>query len=136
LLDVAKKFKSIINNKETGKFSNGQKQKAWINITNNYNSQCPSGYPRKSEELIYKYRNLKFLEKAQIAEEKKSLKSTGGGPYDGPSTSSLSFGFSDLEIVGVPNVFDSNLNELEAIEMQLSEDTYIVSKLLSYFFLQ
>jgi hypothetical protein len=118
LVELASKFSKIINNKDTNKISIQQKQKAWVNITNNFNSQSLSGVPRKSEELISKYRNLKRIQKSNFAKERKALKATGGGPKQAATIPNV-FNITDREIAGIPNIFDSNGDEMEIIELDV-----------------
>jgi hypothetical protein len=118
LVELTSKFTKIINNKDTNKVSSQLKQKAWVNITNSFNYQSPSGIPRKAEELINKYRNLKRIQKASLAKEKKQLKATGGGPFVAGTSTNI-FGISESEIVGIPNIYDSNGGEIEVTEYEV-----------------
>jgi hypothetical protein len=111
LAEICAKYVGIISCKETNKVNLSQKQKAWIGITNKFNAGSLSGKYRTKDELLNKYKNMKKKYKGDVAKQKREQKATGGGPFQGPSTSNV-FGITEQEVVGIANAFDSNGDEI------------------------
>jgi hypothetical protein len=108
-----------------------------------FNAGSLSGFPRSKEKLINKFKNMKKKYKTEVAKEKKDLKATGGGPFQGgSSSSSLDFGLSQTEVMGISNPLDSNGEEIPCT-IDIYEKGYEVSSFLilyiylktNYFFL-
>lgn len=58
LLDIVAKYKNIIENKKTDGANLIQKQKAWFEVANEFNSSS-SGFSRTIESLQQTYKNWK-----------------------------------------------------------------------------
>ena len=57
------------------------KKKAWLQIENEFNTQCPSEQSRTWMQLKQKWNNIKKGVKDKTADNKSKLKGTGGGSH-------------------------------------------------------
>lgn len=69
LCEVIEKYKHIIENKRTDGASLQDKQKAWLKVTNDYNSTT-TAYVRTVESLQQSYKNIKKKVKKQLSATK------------------------------------------------------------------
>jgi len=78
-MSLVLKYKNKIECKKTDKTNNDLKQKAWEQLSNEYNSICGEPF-RDGKVLRRKYENQKKRSKQKFADEKTHLRGTGGGP--------------------------------------------------------
>jgi len=79
LINIIKKYKNIIESKQTDKLSWKDKSNAWETITNEFNATALSGTYRTTESLKKFYENLKKDTRKMATQEKMELYKTGGG---------------------------------------------------------
>ncbi|XP_063619022.1 uncharacterized protein LOC134791816 [Cydia splendana] len=72
LCDVVSKYIHIIENKKTDGASLLQKQKAWLEVAEEYNSST-TGFSRTAESLQQTYKNLKKRAKKNASDEKMDI---------------------------------------------------------------
>lgn len=82
LLNLISDFKHIVENKQTNSQTWRDKNEAWIQITDAFNSRTPEEYPRTKDALKKYYDNIKKNVRKEVAEDKKELTKTGGGRPD------------------------------------------------------
>ncbi|CAH0556512.1 unnamed protein product [Brassicogethes aeneus] len=97
LLDLVKKFKDAVENKECGAVSFKQKNEAWVEISKQFNAES-GGQPRSYKVLKEKWNNMKRNTTKSIAKIKKHMGGTGGGPSCNETLSSQETAV--LEIIG------------------------------------
>lgn len=92
--------------------------KAWNEVFIEYNAG-QSGGPKSLKSLQDKYKNEKKLAKQRLSQNKSEMRKTGGGTFEMDCTED--FGFSQEQISGLTNKFDSDFitveeNEKEALK--------------------
>lgn len=112
LLNTVYSFKNIIENKKTNAQSWKEKDEAWEKVTKAFNSQTVEGYPRSKESLRKYYDNIKKMVRRDVANERKELHETGGGPNDQPPddpTRELALGLmNEKTVFGLHNPYDGD----------------------------
>ncbi|CAB3232125.1 unnamed protein product [Arctia plantaginis] len=107
LKELLEKY-SIIMNKKTDHASTKQKDEAWCQLTNEFNSN--NLIYRTEKQLIYKFNNMKKNARKELSQEKKERRCTGGGPPP-PKPSDTSEWLCSImgeSIVGLPSTHDSD----------------------------
>ncbi|CAB3224871.1 unnamed protein product [Arctia plantaginis] len=107
LKELLEKY-SIIMNKKTDHASTKQKDEAWCQLTNEFNSN--NLIYRTKKQLIYKFNNMKKNARKELSQEKKERRCTGGGPPP-PKPSDTSEWLCSImgeSIVGLPSTHDSD----------------------------
>jgi hypothetical protein len=102
LLDFVAEHSEVINGRVTANNTKKDKEHAWFLITNKFNTQARSGAQRFPNELESRYKRLRKQAKVNLSAQRNFQKETGGGP------SMDQFGFSNLEVHGLENQYDSN----------------------------
>ncbi|XP_063361800.1 uncharacterized protein LOC134650797 [Cydia amplana] len=72
LCDIVRKYIHIIENKKTDGANLLQKQKAWLEVAEEYNSST-TGYSRTAESLQQTYKNLKKRAKKNASDDKMDI---------------------------------------------------------------
>lgn len=116
LLEFANPWSHVINNTQTNEATKDAKKMAWAEITTTFNMNSLRGLQRSPAELMGRYTRLKMTAKREAASHRQYASQTGGG------TSFMPFGFSQEQVHGVPQPFDSN-SRAQAFYF---EDTYVV----------
>ncbi|RVE53390.1 hypothetical protein evm_001960 [Chilo suppressalis] len=80
LIEVAKDFISIIDNKKTDGSSIEAKKQAWIQLTSKYNAISETGV-RTEKQLHALYDNLKKKARKNMSDDKSEMYKTGGGTF-------------------------------------------------------
>ena len=80
LVDAAKAFKNILENKRSDAVTSRDKQRAWEAISSSYNAQTTAN--RTAEQLRQKYDSLKKEARKYAAKKRQHRLQTGGGPAD------------------------------------------------------
>ncbi|KAG8182892.1 hypothetical protein JTE90_004257 [Oedothorax gibbosus] len=78
LLNCVSEYTKVIDCKETNALKADAKVKAWLSVTELYNSQS-SVTKRSLNQLKSKYKNLKAASRKRLADEKLEIFLTGGG---------------------------------------------------------
>ncbi|KAF5300055.1 hypothetical protein FQR65_LT19403 [Abscondita terminalis] len=79
LLNLVFEKRHIVENKKTDAVSSREKQKCWEGIASEFNAQSPSCVSRTANSLLKFYNNKKKEVRKEVAQEKFSLRKTGGG---------------------------------------------------------
>lgn len=109
LVNIIMKFKHIIENKATDTCNIKQKQLAWTQVTNNFNAASLN--TRNTKTLKMKYDGLKKQLKKKVAEQKRQLYGTGGGPMVGIKLEDYEeklYSIMKLNVEGLPSRGDSD----------------------------
>jgi len=109
LVECIKKREDVLNNRKTNGITPAMKNKAWQEIIKEYNSSQTGGN-KTLIEIQAKYRNMKTLMKKELSLNVKEIKKTGGGSAD--INISNDFGFSQEQITGLTNQFDSDWEKM------------------------
>ncbi|GBP01900.1 hypothetical protein EVAR_7591_1 [Eumeta japonica] len=80
LIEVAKEFVCIIDNKKTDGTSVEAKKRAWAALTNKYNAVSETGC-RTEKQLHALYDNLKKKARKNMSDDKSEMYKTGGGTF-------------------------------------------------------
>lgn len=84
LVSLVEKFKHIIENKKTDAVTNKDKDAAWKNIENAFNSCGISTSARSWKTLNLKYEGIKKTTKKKSSLQRQETYITGGGPSNAP----------------------------------------------------
>ncbi|KAL0878982.1 hypothetical protein ABMA27_003963 [Loxostege sticticalis] len=77
LIEIAKEFVSIIDNKKTDMSTVEKKKRAWLALTKQYNAFSDTG-PRTEKQLHALYDNLKKRARKNMADDKSEMCKSGG----------------------------------------------------------
>lgn len=127
LLNIIFKYKHIIECKKTDAITWREKESTWKKVADLFNSQCPSGVHRPAASLKKYYENIKKNVRKDVANEKASIKCTGGGKgyFENDPTMDLALEITNEKTVhGLVNKFDSDVNETPTSENQNSSHSY------------
>lgn len=80
LLNIIATFKNVVENKKTDGTTWRLKDETWGKITSIFNSQSSENVSRSKDSLRKYYENLKKNIRKDVAQENKTIRSTGGGP--------------------------------------------------------
>lgn len=119
LLEEVAKYWNIIECKTTNKINKKEKDYVWDKILASY-SQRVGVVTKKVEQLQGKYDNLKTKAKKVVAESKKNILGTGGGPSNNDHI--------DPVIQAVLNILNSKL--VAGLKPQHDCDTDVVRTIL------
>jgi hypothetical protein len=79
-LELANKYKNVIENKKTDATSKIEKDEAWNKIADEFNKLCPSLIGRTSSHLKNFFDNQKRSARKRAADNRMEIMRTGGGP--------------------------------------------------------
>ncbi|CAH1113904.1 unnamed protein product [Psylliodes chrysocephalus] len=125
LLNAVYSQRKIIENKETNKFTNIEKDKAWEKVAVVYNAH--SLEYRNTDQLKSKFDNLKTKTRKIVAQERAHIKGTGGGgplPPDYDPVIQLIVKIINWKtVVGLENTFGSDYtaNDIEDGSQTIAE---------------
>ncbi|CAK1598048.1 unnamed protein product [Parnassius mnemosyne] len=88
LIEVAKEFVAIIDNKKTDGTTVEAKKQAWMALTNKYNALSETGI-RTEKQLHALYDNLKKKARKNLSNDKSEMYKTGGGTFCPKTTNHL-----------------------------------------------
>ncbi|XP_072402825.1 myb/SANT-like DNA-binding domain-containing protein 3 [Diabrotica undecimpunctata] len=132
ILDLAIKYKFIIENKQTDGVTNKQKAIAWENITKEFNAMNVNTH-RTSKQIKTFYENIKRKIKKKQAVEKVEKYKTGGGPEQ--TTTILLPGEEKLlgalkeQFQPLPNVYDSSTSFYEECTNNITQDVVPIEEI-------
>lgn len=112
---IANTYSSIIEDKKTDRASGEKKDMAWKNITHQFNASSSTGVLRSMASLKKCYENRKKELRKSLADEKREVTLTGGGPppkIKKDETDDLLMSIINKRtLVGVQNKFDDDADE-------------------------
>lgn len=109
LIKLVEKFKQTVENKRTNGVTPKEKDQAWEKLSFEFNSEGVNIF-RSKDQLKKFWANVKQTERANAAEEKKSIFKTGGGSglsQNPPDETVLSI-INLKTVVGLENEYDDN----------------------------
>lgn len=89
LINLVAKFKNIVENKKTDAVTNKDKEAAWRQIEENFNSCGVSTNARSWKTLKLKYEGIKKNTKKKSSLQRQEMYKTGGGPSKAPEFSEI-----------------------------------------------
>ncbi|XP_039969044.1 myosin-3-like, partial [Bactrocera tryoni] len=108
-----------------------KRDEAWKHIEYDFNSQCPSGCRRSAKILKKKYLNLKREVKKRVAEDKRSLYLTGGGPPSKKLLTELDEKLltvlHEKQVSGMQSVYDNDVIAVNIDESVILEENTLES---------
>ncbi|KAJ8953498.1 hypothetical protein NQ318_023619 [Aromia moschata] len=125
ILNTAAKYKDILENKRTDNITCQQKNKIWEEITRDLNAKVPSGCYRSMQCLKRLYENEMKRARKVVAEDKKKINLTGGGPPTGikkdPCHELILPIVNNKTVYGLNNPFDgdSDCNQIQNIDTDI-----------------
>ena len=130
LAEIVASKKSILENKKSGAITNKQKEKAWVDLAQEFNALNSRNLNRSAEILRNKWRNIKKTSTKNYSNNKKSFKNTGGGSpeqfLEGTPVDALVHDVIGERMTGLPSVCDSdvvtNNSECNYSEYQIEAD--------------
>ncbi|XP_068081983.1 myb/SANT-like DNA-binding domain-containing protein 3 [Anabrus simplex] len=115
LLDLAEKYKAVIENKKTDGVTLKEKDKTWLRISQEF-SCVPGTTPRSHTNLKGVYENLKRRAIRASADEKVEMYKTGGGPSVPSKVQDIDkrvLGIIEESSVCIPSTHDSDAGYAE-----------------------
>lgn len=111
LMELVKKYRGIIECKQSDKILWQKKLKIWDTVAEEFNSNSGKTY-REAVVLKKKYDNLKKTTKKKFANEKCKLLGTGGGPGEPTDITPLDVTIKEvitLQVEGLDAIYDSDI---------------------------
>lgn len=113
------KYKQIVESKKTDGVTWKEKVNAWNKITDLYNSENANQEYRPVESLKKLYDNIKRNIRKEVAEEKTSIRCTGGGSgivVNDPNKELALSIMNTTSVFGLDNPLDPDSNDFNVVE--------------------
>jgi len=117
LISLVEKYKNIIECKKSNVMTWKDKEKAWLQIENEFNSTNNSNAFRSVKHLKEKYNNLKKDTKRKFALEKINASKTGGGPFLPVNVTDVNLAIKDIlgeQLSGLQNSYDCDSENINS----------------------
>ncbi|CAH0548575.1 unnamed protein product [Brassicogethes aeneus] len=125
LLSLVKEKKNRIECKKTDMNNNKIKEKAWLEVAEEFNGICGETF-RDVKVLRSKYENIKKRTKQKVADQKFLVKGTGGGPgkmFEYSNVENATIEIAGTQIIGTESNFDDDCDEIEQ-EIELEQQAF------------
>ena len=122
LINIIAKYKNIIENKETDKNTNFEKNSAWERVTTEFNATSPANIYRTKDSIKRFYENKKKELRKKVADGKMEQKKTGGGlpppAHDEPFEDVLLSITNKKTVYGLETPYGGDVSSDEEVEPQ------------------
>ncbi|XP_074034288.1 myb/SANT-like DNA-binding domain-containing protein 3 [Leptinotarsa decemlineata] len=128
LLNCVSKYKHVVESKKTDGVTWKEKVTAWNKITDLYNSENANQEYRPVESLKKLYDNIKRNIRKEVAEEKTSIRCTGGGSgitVNDPNKELALSIMNKTSVFGLDNSLDPDSNDCNVVEDPEQEEIII-----------